>query len=196
MIIPANTADLKTGLKSLFAKKPEDRGAKSVKTDATRRTASEIHKEREKRRALAQELADVKTSSDRREQIVAELQTANESLQAALEEANKRVSELEPKAKAHSDFIHKKRSKLLERLPPEERAKEKKIGEAMDIDTFETYIDRITGKPNQGAQPTGKDGKNDWNKMVELATTAEGAAALEKAIASDPAGFNQFSEGK
>lgn len=183
--IPANTTDLKKTLSTAFNKKPGEKEPDKV-DPVSRRTATEIHKQREKSRALTAELNDAKTSDARKQEIIDGLQAQLDSSQSELEAYKDELEKAKPAAKKWSDHEHKQRTRLLESLPPEERKDAKAIADSMDIETFGKYVAKI-GKAPASADTTSGDktkGK-DWNAIMS-------GPDADKEIAADKAGFNAF----
>lgn len=196
LIIPANVTDLKSKLKGAFGKaKPKEGEVVKPDEGLTRRTLSKIAEEKAKRKALSDELTNEKTTSARKQEIIDGLQAQLDTANVELEDHKAKLEDLAPKAKKWSDFEHKERTKLLQSFPPEEQKDAKAIAENMDIDTFRKYTSRVTGKPTEGQQQGDKGGKTkDWNSILDSNRKDYDPAVAEKAIAADPAGFNEFME--
>lgn len=185
--IPANTADLKKTLASAFNKTPGEVTPVKTDNDLSRRTKSEIQKEREKRRALVEELSNEKTTSQRKQEIIDGLQAQLDTTATELESTKEELEKAKPAAKKWSDHEHRQRTRLLESLPPEERKDAKAIADSMDIETFGKYVAKIAKAPVAGDSNNGdktKGGK-DWNAIMA-------SPDADKEIAADKAGFNAF----
>jgi hypothetical protein len=193
MRIPLNVSGAKSKLKSVFSggKLPEKTGEQQP----TRRTQSEIAKEREKRRALTDELANANTTAQRKQEIIDGLQAQLDTVQAERDELNSKLEELSPSAKAWNNYQHKERSKLIASFPPEEQKDAKAIADGMDLETFRKYAQKVTGIGASAGSDAGKGGqqgqggKKDWEKIL----AGEDA---DKETANDQAGFNEFMDSR
>lgn len=187
MIIPKNVTDLKARMKATFAKPVDTNEPIEGKVEGvTRRTASQIHKEREKRRALTDELKNAQTSEARKQEIIEGLQAQLDLTTSELEEHKSKLEDLTPKAKKWSDFEHKERTKLLEQFPVEERKEAKSVAESMPLETFRTYANKLTGK-SISVGTDAKTGAKDWETIIN-------SPDADAQISADPNGFNSFME--
>lgn len=195
MKIPYDTSSIRTKMKNAFngtaAKKPEDDLAK-------RKAGADAAKEREKRKALADQLANATTTAEERQKIIEGIQAERDATQAALEEANAKLEEMTPAATAWKKYNNKERAKLIETLPKEKRTKAQKMSDSLeDIEDFKEYIQGVGGKVG-GTQTEGDNSKGtakDWNAIVAgdpKKSEQENAAAIDSAIQADPEGFAKF----
>lgn len=186
--IPFDVSDINKKIAGAFNKKPEDIKPAEGKPDPSRRTTTEIHKEREKRRALMEELKNTQTSDARKQEIIDGLQAQVETLTNEKTSLESKVEELTPKAKSWSNFENKERAKLLANLPPERKDKAKKVMDSMDLDTAREYATSISGKaPGSEGSDKGKGGtKTDWDAL------SKDPVALEKAMTEKPEEFKEY----
>lgn len=178
MKIPANVSSLKTKLSGAFTKKPEPTTKEPV---INRHDGSAIAKQRAKAKALSDELANEKTTSERKQQIIDEMKAELEAKQLELETVTSQLSELTPKAKSWENYEHVERTKLIEQLPPEKKKEVKDL----PLNLLRTFVNGVAGKP---ATQNSTTGGTDWKAIME--TNDE--EAINKAIASDVKGFNEF----
>lgn len=188
LIIPVNTTDIRAKLKGAFSKTPVT-GAPDKDAAISRKAASKVYQEQQKRKALTDELNDVKTSDARKQEIIVGLQGQLEAAESERDEHKAKVEELTPKAKAWNNYEHKERTKLIDGFPPERRNAVKKLAESLSIEDFREYATSLNGK---GAVSTtdagkGKDGAKNWETILAGDPDAAG-----KAIEADAAGYNTY----
>lgn len=185
MKIPLDVSGAKAKLKSAFGGgvKPKTLDG-TTQQQPTRRTMSEIAKEKQKRKELLAELENANTTAQRKQEIIDGLQAQLEAAQAERDELSSKVEELTPKAKAWSQYEHKERVKLIEKFPVEKRKAVQKIADSLSIEDFREYATSLTGSTTTPVAGD-KSGGKDWNAILA-------GPDADKEIANDPKGFNEF----
>lgn len=185
--VPADVRSLKDKVKGLLVKGPEKKESEGV---VTPRTTSMIHKERTKRRELMEELQNEKTTVQRKQEIIEELQKKLDAAESQAEEFKTELERIKPHAERWSKHERTERARLIELFNPEDRKDARSVAESMDIDTFRKYTEKLTGASSGAGSTTGskgKEGAKDWNAIM-----AGDPEEANKAIEADPDGFNKF----
>jgi hypothetical protein len=152
-----------------------------------RRTMSDVAKYRDKVKELTAQIQNKDATLEEKNKAVADLQKLNEEQATALSEAQKKIADLEPVAEAARKDEHRRRSILLDKIPKEER----KEWQDAPIALLEKYVGKA---PGSGGENPGKGGKPDFKKLINESGTDEGMKALNTAIESNTAEFEEYNK--
>ncbi len=185
MKIPIDVSATRAKLKAVFSK-PLEKKPSSTGDEAKRQFGAEAAKERQKRKDLMAKLASVETTAAEKQSIIDGLNAQLDAVQTELETHKALAEELAPAAKQWKAYEHKERTKLIDSFPVEKRKAVGKIADSLSIEDFREYATSLTGtSKTESTQQQGKDGKKDWNAILQ-------SEKADKEIAADTKGFNEF----
>lgn len=191
MRIPVDISGINAKVKAAFNKTPVTKVDPALEAAKLRQGGSDAAKERAKRKAIADELASEKTSAARRQEIIDGQAKQLEEMNEKIAEYEAKIEELTPAAKAHSQFLHKERTKLIQSFPPEEQKDAKAIIDSMELDVARKYTSKATGVSTDAAgKDATKGGKSNWETLTE--NMEKDPAKFDAAVAADPTGFNEY----